>query len=168
MKRIVVVGGGFAGMWGALAAARKLDQSNVAASDFEISLINRDGFHCIRPRLYENDLTDARVPLAPVLEPAGVKLIEGEVQAIDPGLNHISVSNGGSSRQLPYDRLIYAAGSILSMPDIPGAAEHTFNIDTFDDAERLNTHLQHLPDLIDSEGQFTVVVVGAGFFIFEA
>ncbi len=163
MKRIVVVGGGFAGMWGALAAARKIDQSNVAAGEFEISLINRDGFHCIRPRLYENDLTDARIPLAPVLEPAGVTLIEGEVQAIHPEANHISVGTGSNSRQLPYDRLIYAAGSILSMPDIPGAAEHTFNIDTFDNAERLNTHLKHLPDLADTEGRFAVVVVGAGF-----
>jgi len=163
MKRIVVVGGGFAGMWGALAAARKTDLSGVSANNVEISLINRDGFHCIRPRLYENDLTEARIPLASVLEPAGVKLIEGHVQAIRPGNKTISVGNGNGDQQIAYDRLVYAAGSILSMPDIPGGAAHSFNIDNFGEAERLNAHLKSLPEFDDTEGRLTVAVVGAGF-----
>ena len=88
MKRIAIVGGGFAGMWGALAAARKLDQAGVGPDQAEITLINRDGFHCIRPRLYETDLSDARVPLAAVLTPAGITLVEGNVSAVRPGARH--------------------------------------------------------------------------------
>ncbi|NQV20094.1 MAG: FAD-dependent oxidoreductase [Rhodospirillales bacterium] len=163
MKRIAVVGGGFAGMWGALAAARKLDQAGVGPDKVEITLINRDGFHCIRPRLYEADLSDVRVPLTTVLTPAGITLLEGDVSAIDPDAREIVVETNTGTRQISYDRMIFAPGSTLRTPDIPGLAEHAFDIDSFDSASRLNAHLDQLPGLPSTAGQFKVVVVGAGF-----
>jgi NADH:ubiquinone reductase (H+-translocating) len=163
MKRIIVVGGGFAGMWAALAAARKLELSGVGPGDVDITLINRDGYHCIRPRLYESELTNARIPLAPVLEPAGVNLLEGRVQSIDGNRQIVDVATDAGAQKMPYDRLVFAAGSILQRPNLPGITEHTFDIDTFESADRLNRHIEQLPGLRDTKDRLTIVVVGAGF-----
>ena len=82
-KRILVLGGGFAGLWSAVGAARKLDELGHGPDTVEVSLVNRDAFHNIRVRNYEADLTQARVPLDDVLGPVGVRRVEGEVAGID-------------------------------------------------------------------------------------
>ena len=48
-----------------------------------MTLVNRDGFHNIRVRNYEADLTPVRVRLDDVLVPVGVQRVEGEVTGID-------------------------------------------------------------------------------------
>jgi NADH dehydrogenase len=48
VKRILVLGGGFAGLWSAVGAARKLDELNQTPDAVELTLINRDAFHNIR------------------------------------------------------------------------------------------------------------------------
>jgi NADH dehydrogenase len=162
VKHIVVIGGGFAGLWAAMGAAKQLDE---ASNNLEIAitLVNRDDWHAIRVRNYETNISDARLPLGPLLEQAGVKLVIGEVTDIDTDQNLITVSgtqNGGEkSRTLGWDRLVLAAGSALVRPDIPGLAEFGFSIDTWNDADRLNTHLQELADTVASS---SVLIVGAG------
>jgi NADH dehydrogenase len=85
-KRIIVLGGGFAGLWSAVGAARKLDELGHGPDAVEVSQVNRDAFHNIRVRNYEADLTEARVPLDAVLGPVGVRRVQGEVVGIDlPG-----------------------------------------------------------------------------------
>jgi NADH dehydrogenase len=69
---------------------------------------------------------------------------------------------------LPYDRLIFALGSCLSQPPIPGLAEHAFDVDTYESAARLNAHLAALRSAKTSVGQFTVLVAGAGLTGIEA
>ena len=71
-KRILVLGGGFAGLWSAVGAARKLDEIGQGPDAVEVTLVNRDAFHCIRVRNYEPDLTPVRAPLDDVLGPIGV------------------------------------------------------------------------------------------------
>src|SRR5580704_10835075 len=83
VKRIVVLGGGFAGLWSALGAARKLDELGHGPDTAGVTLVNRDAFHSIRVRNYEADLTPIRVPLDDVLGPVGVRRVEGEVADID-------------------------------------------------------------------------------------
>ncbi len=51
-QKIVVLGGGFAGLWSAVGAARKLDELG-RTNEVEITLVNRDAFHGIRVRNYE-------------------------------------------------------------------------------------------------------------------
>src|SRR5215813_5289235 len=82
-KQIVVLGGGFAGLWSAVGAARKLDELGHGPEAVEVTLVNRDAFHNIRVRNYEADLTPVRVPLDDVLGPVGVRRVEGEVAGID-------------------------------------------------------------------------------------
>jgi NADH:ubiquinone reductase (H+-translocating) len=52
VPRVLVVGGGFAGLWAAAGAARTLDQFG-ASGAAEVVLVNPDPFHVIRVRCYE-------------------------------------------------------------------------------------------------------------------
>lgn len=69
--RILVVGGGFAGVWSALAAARVLAEEGFGAH-VRVTLVSSDPYLTIRPRLYESDLEKLRIPLDRLLTPAGV------------------------------------------------------------------------------------------------
>lgn len=53
MKRIIVIGEGFAGVWSAVGAARKLYELQVEGNEVEVVLINRDSYFGVRPRFYE-------------------------------------------------------------------------------------------------------------------
>lgn len=165
MKRIVVIGGGFAGLWAAAAAARRFDEVGTRGGEVKITLVNRDPWHVIRVRAYEQDLSDTRIAIADVLDPIGVELVLGEVSAIDVGARTVTVGGG---RQLHYDRLVLAAGSRLHMPDIPGLARHAFHVDTYDGGEALNRHIVGLGRRPASPARDTVLVVGAGLTGIEA
>jgi NADH dehydrogenase len=162
VKHIVVIGGGFAGLWAAMGAAKRLEESSDNA-DIAITLVNRDEWHAIRVRNYETNISDARLPLRPLLEQAGVELVIGEVTDINTDQRVVTVSGAGDagekSRTLGWDRLVLAAGSALVRPDIPGLAVFGFSIDTWDDANQLNTHLQELEDKVAGS---SVLIVGAG------
>ncbi|REG51651.1 NADH dehydrogenase FAD-containing subunit [Paraburkholderia sp. BL6669N2] len=162
MKRIVVIGAGFAGLWSAVGAARKLDELRVPADEVEVVVINGTPYHSIRVRNYEQNLDETRVPLADVLGPIGVQLVEGSVSGIDSADGRITVQTRGLTQTLVYDRLVIAAGSQLVHPDIPGLTEHTFDVDTFSGATKLAAHLRGLPALASAASPFTAVVVGAG------
>ena len=168
VKRILVLGGGFAGLWSAVGAVRKLDELGYGPDAVEVTLVNRDGYHNIRVRNYEPDLTSVRVPLDDVLGPIGVARVEGEVASIDLVGQTVMVNTESKPRVLPYDRLVLALGSQLPRPNIPRLAEHAFDVDTYNGAVQLNTHLQSLSDRPESPGQFTVLVVGAGLTEIEA
>src|SRR5262249_14542286 len=108
-----------------------------------------------------------RVPLDDVLGPVGVERVQGTVTAIDLGRQTVIVTSKSGQHALAYDRLVFALGSQLLRPDMPGLAEHAFDVDTYDGAARLAAHLQSLPDRPRSPGRFTVVV-GAGLTGIEA
>jgi NADH dehydrogenase len=167
-RRILVLGGGFAGLWSAVGAARKLDELGLGPDDVDVTLVNRDAFHSIRVRNYESDLSAIRVPLDDVLGPIGVRRVEGDVVDIDVAAQAVTVATAAGSRTLTYDRVVCALGSELVRPPLPGLAEHAFDVDTYGGAARLNDHLQSLPGRTESPGQSTVVVVGAGLTGIEA
>jgi NADH:ubiquinone reductase (H+-translocating) len=159
VKQIVVLGAGFAGLIAAVGVARKLAELKIDKSDIPVTVVNRDEWHSIRVRNYETELADTRVPLDDVLGPIGVDLKIGEVTGIDCDRHEIALAGQPS---LSYDRLVFALGSELVRPPIPGLAEHAFDIDTHDAALRLGRHLASLPARPVSPGRFTVLVVGGG------
>ncbi|MCC7086505.1 MAG: FAD-dependent oxidoreductase [Pirellulales bacterium] len=166
--QIVVLGGGFAGLWSAVGAARQLDELGYSAKQAEISLVNRDAFHNIRVRNYEADLAHVRVPLDDVLEPIGVRRVEAEVDGIDFASQIVRLKSATGSTAIAYDRLVFALGSQLARPNLPGLSQFAFDIDTYGAAARLNDHLNALPKLPNSPGRFTTVIVGAGLTGIEA
>ena len=161
-QRIVVLGGGFAGLWSAVGAARKREELGEQGAGIEITLVNRDAYHNIRVRNYEADLTDVRVPLDEVLQPIDVARVEGFVEDINAPSQQVRVTTAEGPRVMDYDRLVFALGSQLSRPKVFGLVDHAFNVDTYDAAKKLQRHLASLASRPDSAGKWTVLVVGAG------
>lgn len=152
-----MLGSGFAGLWAALGAARRLDELG-ADGDVKIKMVSAQPYHDIRVRNYEADLTQCRIPLGDVLDPAGVEHITADVTAIDPSSRTVTTSLGAHT----YDRLVIALGSQLVKPDIPGLCEFGFDVDTYDGAVRLQQHLAALADGPHTAAAHTAIVVGAG------
>ena len=162
MQRILILGAGFAGLWSAVGAARSLQEFGLGPDDIEIVVVNRTAWHSIRVRNYEADLSETRVPLKAVLGPIGVKHIEGEVTDIDVSQRQVTFSVSSGTESLAYDRLVFALGSRLVRPPIPGLEAYAFDVDTYDAGARLNDHIAALPFGQASPGQYTVLVVGGG------
>ena len=152
MAHVVIIGGGFAGVWSAAGAALARGDA-----DLRIRLVAPNERMVLRPRLYEPEPDLATVDLGRVLGPIGVEHLRATVSTIDTG-RRVVVADG---EEIGYDRLVLAAGSALVRPDgLPGA-ERLFDIDTLDGARRLTDHLR------GREG-YSAVVVGAGFVGLEA
>jgi NADH dehydrogenase len=64
--------------------------------------------------------------------------------------------------------MVFALGSELVRPPVPGLAEYGFDIDTYDAAARLDAHLASLPAHPPSLGRYTALVVGGGLTGIEA
>ena len=166
--RILVLGAGFAGPWSAVGAARALDEFRIGRDAVQVTVVNRDQWHAIRVRNYEPDLSGVRVALDEVLEPIGVERVMGEVVGIDFDSRQVTYSAANANRSLSYDRLVFALGSRLVRPDIPGLGEFAFDVDTYDGAARLNTHIRSLSAQPHSPGHYTALVIGAGLTGIEA
>jgi NADH:quinone reductase (non-electrogenic) len=163
MSNILVIGGGFAGVWSAAAAVRAARAAGVPESELSVTLIASGDDLVIRPRLYQAEPENMRVPLDRVLGPIGVRRLAATVTDIDTGARRVmAVERDGRPAELGYDRLVLASGSQLVRPDLPGA-EHLHNVDTLPAAAALDSHLRRLPRRPDVPGRFTAVVVGAGF-----
>jgi NADH dehydrogenase len=158
-SRVLVLGSGFAGLWAALGAVRRLDELGVPQSAVDVTVISSQPFHDIRVRNYEADLSACRIPLQRLLEPAGVGHIAANVTGIDPLSATVSTADGAT---LGYDRLVLAVGSRVVKPDLPGLAEFGYDVDTYDGAKRLQAHIGDLAEDAADPATATAVVVGAG------
>lgn len=165
MTAVVVIGSGFAGLWAALGAARRLDELAAPAGTVDVTVLSAQPFHDIRVRNYEADLSACRIPLADLLDPVGVGHVVAEVTAIDTDAKTVTTSGGAT---YGYDRLVLASGSHVLKPDVPGLREFGFDVDTHDGALALQRHLWKLADETPTPGSATVVVVGAGLTGIEA
>lgn len=159
MQRIIIIGGGFAGLWSAVATVRRLEETGASA---RVTLLNRDAYHSIRVRNYEDDLSSTLIPLKEVLDPVGVRLVIGEVAAIDTARHRVDAIVDGQPQVLFYDKLVIASGSAVARPPIPGLAQYGFDIDTYGAAMRLQEHIAGLHGKPRTPGWLTAVVVGAG------
>lgn len=149
-ERIVIVGGGFAGFWAALAARR------VARSMASVTVVSREPVLQMRPRLYEAHPETLGVDLLPLFASTGVEFLEGEAAGLDIDRRAVHLANG---QALPFDRLIIATGSVMRRPPVPGA-DSAWSIDTQADAIAFD---RRLAELATGSAQPSVAVIGAGF-----
>jgi NADH:ubiquinone reductase (H+-translocating) len=169
--RILILGGGFAG----LHAAMHLDETLARDPDVEITLINRDNFFLFTPMLHEVaasdlDLTNIVNPVRQLLR--RVNFFAGEVEAIDLEGKQVRVSHGFNRHHhdLHFDHLVIGLGSITNFFDLPGLAQRALTMKSLGDAIDVRNRLIALLEEADTEcaadlrGRLlTFVVAGGGF-----
>ncbi|WP_433374042.1 NAD(P)/FAD-dependent oxidoreductase [Streptosporangium sp. CA-115845] len=167
-QRVVVIGGGFAGF----TAVRTL--SRIAKGAIEIVLINPTDYLLYLPLLPEvaAGILDPRkvaIPLAG--NRPGVRHLLATADTVDIEARHLKCTDAeGNPRELSYDRLVIAVGSVNKLLPIPGVAEHAHGFRSIAEALYLRDHLIRQIELAaisdDPEergARCTFVVVGAGY-----
>ncbi|MCX4766786.1 FAD-dependent oxidoreductase [Streptomyces sp. NBC_01275] len=163
MKDVLVIGGGFAGVWSAAGAVRAAREAGGPGDEIRVTLVSGGDDLVIRPRLYEDAPEGMRVALDRILGPIGVRRVTATVTGIDTEAHTVrAVGRAGEELDMAYDKLVLATGSQLVQPDFPGSQE-VFDVDTLPAAAALDNHLRRLPEQASSPGRYTAVVVGAGF-----
>jgi NADH dehydrogenase len=163
VQNILVIGGGFAGVWCAAGAVRTCREAGVPEGNVRVTLVDPGDDLVIRPRLYEPDPQRMRVSLDRVLGPIGVRRIAATVTGIDTtARTATAVGRDAGALELGYDRLVLATGSRVLRPTL-GGSHHLFDVDTMPSAAALHAHIVRLPETDHDEGRFTAVVIGAGF-----
>ena len=167
-KRIVVLGGGFAGIY----TARHLEKVFGRRDNIQIFLVSSDNFLLMTPLLFEVcsgklDLSACSVTIREYLR--RVEFVEAMVESIDLDRRAVLLSaEGAGRRELQYDHLVLALGSISNTSHIPGS-ELAFTFKTLADALLLRNHVIERMERAETESdpavrrsQLTFVVIGAG------
>jgi NADH dehydrogenase len=132
---VVIVGGGFAGLW----AARAL-----AGAPVRITLIDRQNHHLFQPLLYQVATAglsspDIAAPLRHILrKQANVEVRLAEVTGIDVAAHRVRLGTGES---IDYQYLLLAAGATHAYFGHEQWARHAPGLKTLDDALRLRRKL---------------------------
>ena len=170
-KHVLILGGGFAGVYAALEFERTLTND----ADFDVTLVNRENFFLFTPMLHEVassdlDMTNIVNPIRKLLR--RVEFFHGEVQSIDLAQKQVRVAHGQTHHRhtLPYDQLVLAFGSVTNFYNLPGLAERALTMKTLGDAIYLrNRMIAHLEEANFEcaaslrKPLLTFVVAGGGF-----
>jgi NADH:ubiquinone reductase (H+-translocating) len=164
MKKVVVLGGGYAGM----RAVKKLARAKV---DAEIVLINKNPYHYEATQLHQvaagtREPADITFDIRKVA-PKNVTVLIDEVTHIDQQAKRVDLKNGSP---VTYDYLVNCLGFESETFGIKGAEENGLPIVDIDTAlaarEHLETTLKRYRTSHD-ENDLHVVVCGAGFTSIE-
>ena len=168
--RIVILGGGFGGVY----CARQLERLLKRRRDVEITLVSRDNFFLFTPMLHEVaasdlDITHIVSPLRALLTRTTV--LVGDVQGIDLHRRVVSVSHGLSRHQhdLEFDQLVLALGSTTNFYGVRSLEQRALTMKTLGDAIHLRNRVIGMLEEAESEGPtvgdglLTFVVAGGGF-----
>jgi NADH dehydrogenase len=170
MPRILVLGGGFAGVHTALHLERQL----AGEPRVEITLVSRDNFFLFTPMLHEVaasdlDITHIVSPIRTLLKRTTVFV--GDVESIDLARRRVVVSHGFGrhSHELDYDHVVVALGSITNFYGLPGLEQRALTMKTLGDAIHLRNRVIATLEEGDTEcatgvdGLLTFTVAGGGF-----
>jgi NADH:ubiquinone reductase (H+-translocating) len=166
-KRVVIIGGGFAG----IAAARALRHC-----DADVVLIDRRNHHIFQPLLYQVAAAvlapaDIAAPLRQLREKQkNLEVMLAEVTAVDLNSRFVDVSFPASgSHKIAFDFLIVAAGMQPSYFGHDEFAVYAPGLKNLTDAETIRTKIlsaYELAELTGDEGErsrlMTIVLVGGG------
>ncbi len=129
--RLVVIGGGFAGLWAVRALARE---------PIDIVLVDRANHHLFQPLLYQVataglSAPDIAAPLRHILRgQANVDVRLAEVTGIDLASRRVLLDGGGLADALAYDHLLVASGATHDYFGRDDWAVHAPGLKTLDDA----------------------------------
>ncbi|MFB7718326.1 NAD(P)/FAD-dependent oxidoreductase [Nocardia sp. NPDC056100] len=171
MRRVVIVGSGFAGFTCARKLCRILSRSD---EDVEVVLVSPTDYHLYTPLLPDvaGGLIDPRFVAISLTDTLPrVKLVIGKVDAVDLDGKTVTITGEGDTRtELSWDRLVLTPGSVTRLFDVPGLSEHARGLKTIAEAVYLREHFLRQLELADHESDpavrqalRTVVVVGASY-----
>jgi NADH:ubiquinone reductase (H+-translocating) len=124
-KKVLIVGGGYAGMLAALRLARKTRGTNV-----QITLVNGLDHFVERIRLHQLAAGQSlrRLAYDDLLQNSPVRFFQGWVSAIAPLQQRVTVQTPAGSVEMPYDYLVYALGSTIETGKVPGSADYALSL----------------------------------------
>lgn len=171
-KRILVLGGGFAGVY----TAQHLERALAERDDFEIVLVNRTNSFVFQPMLPE--VISGSIGLVDVVSPIQrllprTMLHVREVESVDLERRVVSTSPGfrPHAHAIEYDHLVLALGTVTDFRGMRGLPEHALPFKDLAHALRLRDHViraleeaaieRHDPEL--RRELLTFVVAGGGF-----
>jgi len=169
-RRIVVIGGGFGGVYAALELEKRF-----GPQEAEICLVNKENYFVFQPLLPEVisgsiGLTDTVAPIRRLCP--RTQLYVRDVESIDLTRRVVVLSPGirPISLELPYDHLVIAAGTMTNFSGMSGLAEHAMPFRTLGDGLRLRNRVLQAMEEADNETDpdfrqrlLTFVVGGGGF-----
>jgi NADH:quinone reductase (non-electrogenic) len=162
--RVVIVGGGFAGL--------NVAQGLANDDRFDVTLVDRHNYHLFQPLLYQvatGALAPGEIaqPLRSILRRArNTTVLLGEAVRLDAKLREVELSDGGPIR---YDTLIVATGARHSYFGHPRWAKFAPGLKSIDDAVAIRRRILIAFEAAEREADpqrrqqwMTFVVVGAG------
>ncbi|MGP3957436.1 NAD(P)/FAD-dependent oxidoreductase [Nonomuraea sp. 3N208] len=177
-KHILIVGGGYVGLYTALRLQRKLHRE-LRGGEVRITIIDPQSYMTYQPFLPEaaaGNLSPRHLvaPLRRILPKA--RILNGMVTKVDHNERTVTFQPPeGEPRQIAYDVIVMAAGSISRTLPIPGLTDIGIGFKTVGEAIALRNRVLHLLDVAESTDDpevkrraLTFVVVGAGFAGVEA
>ncbi|MBW8481570.1 NAD(P)/FAD-dependent oxidoreductase [Actinomadura parmotrematis] len=183
-EHIVIIGGGYVGMYTALRLQRKL-RSELKRGEVVVTVIDPQSYMTYQPFLPEaaaGNLEPRHVvaPLRKVLKRC--RVLNGYVTRIEHATKTLSYVPAGADpddeaelRTLTYDRVVVALGSISRLLPIPGLGGCGIGFKTVEEAIFLRNHILHQLDIAASNDDpqvrrraLTFVFVGGGFAGVEA
>ncbi len=170
-KRVVILGGGFAGAYTALHLEKRLGRR----PDVEVILVAKENFILFTPMLHEvagSDVavTDIVQPLRGMLRHTRVAV--AEIEAIDLVKKQVRVTHSDVPHpvDLTYDHLVLALGAVTNFYHTPGLEAHALSMKTLGDAILVRNRVIDALELADNQSDetarrttLTVVVAGGGF-----
>lgn len=170
-KRIVILGGGFAGV----TAARRLERHFGRRPDVEVTLVDGENFSLFTPLLPEVPSGSIQAkhvvyPLRAALRRTAVR--QAEVREIDLDRRVVVTAHCAKCAEapLPFDHLVLALGGGTHFFGLPGVGEHARTMKSLADATALHAQLIDRLEHADLEsssavrrGLLTFVVAGGGF-----
>lgn len=159
--RVVIVGGGFAG----IAVARAL-----VGSRAQVTIVDQHNYHTFLPLLYQVataglEPADIAYPIRTIFGRAeNITFRHGRVVGISHDRSVVLLASGG---ELPFDQLVVASGATAAFFAIPGAKSYARPLYSLADARRLRNHLLSTLEAADARGvlddtPLNFVVVGGG------
>jgi len=140
--RIVIAGGGFAGLY----AAKHFDGMLARRTDIEVTLISRENFIVFTPMLHEvaaGDLSPSDIvnPLRRILR--RVKVVQAEIKAIELTKKIVCCLGGLRDMELEFefDHLLLALGAETNFFDTPGVRDWAVTMKNLADAALLRNRM---------------------------
>lgn len=152
--KVVIVGGGFAGVKTALILSHY--------PQVKVTLISSAEHFFYFPQLYHaatgGIMAESAIPLSKLFAGKPVEVVRDTVTTFDP---HKKTVTGASKQEYSYDRLVLALGAVTNYFGIQGLEEFSYDIKSPVGADRFKRHL-HKQLIEDKKPDVNYVVVGGG------